>query len=441
MINNNKDISNITNYSNNEDIKEFLLIKNNSKYYFLVIKQINNIIIKCKNYYIDLNLDNIFQIFQINYDSIEKSFIYIINLFIEEKIMIMEIIDNEMIKLSIKNTTNICFNLIYSAEPNNLTYFFNITKDSFSSSPMENTFSIFKSFNNIVYLIYATKDKTIKCLNLFKNKIIAEIKNAHYKFITNFKHYYDYNRKADIIMSISSDDNEIKLWNVNNWECILTLNKINKGGNLLSACFLEENKNFLIVTSNFEIFSDPDSIKIYNDKGNIIKEIINSRDNTFFIEVFFDKIKSINYIITCNINFVKSYDYSKNIIYHKYYECNNSYHNSFVINCYNNIVNLIELCNDGNIRIWDFHLNILLNKIKVDNNGLTSACIWNDNYILVGCKNKGFKLLELNEKKIKKLLKTKNNIIYAIEIIDHPKYGKSLITQGTFFEQIKFWIN
>ena len=31
----------------------------------------------------------------------------------------------------------------------------------------------------------------------------------------------------------------------------------------------------------------------------IIKEIINSRDNTFFIEVFFDKIKSINYIITC----------------------------------------------------------------------------------------------------------------------------------------------
>ena len=136
------------------------------------------------------------------------------------------------------------------------------------------------------------------------------------------------------------------------------------------------------------------------------------------MEIYFDKTHLINYIISCNINFVKSYNYNENNIYHKYYDNNNSIHNSFVINSVGSVVQLIELCNDGNIRIWDFHLNILLNKIKVD-----------------------FKIIIINKGKIINIINEKNNIITTVKVINHPKYGKSLITQGIFCEQIRLWIN
>ena len=102
---------------------------------------------------------------------------------------------------------------------------------------------------------------------------------------------------------------------------------------------------------------------------------------------------------------------------------------------------MIELCNDGNIRIWDFHLNILLKKIKVDNNIFSTICIWDENNIIVGIKNKGIKIIKLNNGKIINIINEKNNIIYSAKAINHPKYGKSLITQGIFCEQIRLWIN
>ena len=448
MYNKNNKVNNNINNSNYEDSilenREFQFIKNKVKYNLLIIKKKNCIIIKCKNYLVTLNNDEVCNLIELQYDSIDNSFKYLINLFNENKIIIKENIINQIIKLILilKDNKEKEIVLIYNNEPINLILLSKITKDSFCSSPIENSFTIFNSFkSDILYLIYATKNKSIKCINLIEKNLITEIKNAHNKFITNFKHYYDNNKKIDIIMSLASDENDLKLWNIVNWECILHLKNINKSGNLLSACFLKENNKIYIATSNFEIFDEPEPIKIYDDNGNLVKEITNSKENTFFLDVYFDKIKSTNYIITCNINFVKSYNYNKNITYHRYFENNNSFHNSAVVYSDNNIIKLIELCNDGYIRLWDFHSNILLKKIKVDHSGLTSMCIWDKNYAFVGCKSKGIKLIKLIEGKIQKTLKGKNNIAYTIKIINHPKYGKSLVTQGTFFEQIKFWIN
>ena len=446
MINEKNVVTN--NYTNNiycDDFiiekEEFQLIKNNVIYFILIITQNNSLIIKCQNYLTKLDLNEISNLFFTDYSSIEQPYIYIINLFKEGKVRIKEISINKVMKLMLNDTIKKEINLIYNTEPNNFIFYQKITKDSFSSSPVENTFTIFNTLNNNLYLIYATKDKSIKCLNLMNNQMIVEIKDAHNKFITNFKHYYYSKQKIDLIMSISSDDNAIKIWNVNNWDCKLYLKNINKSGNLLSACLFEENNNIYIVTSNFDIYDEPEPIKIYDIKGNKVKEIMNSNKNTLYIKIYCDKNTSINYIITCNINFIKSYDYNRNMIYHRYYENNNSFHNSVIVKNYNNIVKLIESCNDGNIRIWDFHSNSLLNKIKVDNSCLTSICSWDEDYILIGCKNKGIKIIKIDEGTIKNVFKTKNAIIYTIKIINHPKYGKSLITQGTFFEQIKIWIN
>ena len=60
-------------------------------------------------------------------------------------------------------------------------------------------------------------------------------------------------------MSASCFDNNIKVWDANNWDCILNLTKINKEGILLSSCFLNINNNIYVVTSSnfFGIIADP----------------------------------------------------------------------------------------------------------------------------------------------------------------------------------------
>ena len=156
-----------------------------------------------------------------------------------------------------------------------------ITTNSYSDWIFENTFLIFKSFNEFFILVYATEQKSIIFYNLKHIQIISEIKNAHKEYITNFSHCYDKNLKMDLIMSISRTDSSIKIWNFTNNTCILNLININKSGILNSACFLNyENKNFTI-TSNRN-WVDPEPLKVFNLKGDEITQIRNSKRNTFF---------------------------------------------------------------------------------------------------------------------------------------------------------------
>ena len=43
----------------------------------------------------------------------------------------------------------------------------------------------------------------------------------------------------------------IIIYNVNNWECIQNFTNINNVGWLCSACFLKENNQIYIISSNF----------------------------------------------------------------------------------------------------------------------------------------------------------------------------------------------
>ena len=62
-------------------------------------------------------------------------------------------------------------------------------------------------------------NKNIQKSNYIDYKKLCE--NAHIRYITNFAHSI-YNNK-DLIISISTDDSNIKLWNIDNWSCILNL--------------------------------------------------------------------------------------------------------------------------------------------------------------------------------------------------------------------------
>ena len=105
----------------------------------------------------------------------------------------------------------------------NLKLFGELTNNSYSSFDLDNTFAAFKTVNDFLFLVYSTKSNSLICYDLINFIIIIEIKHPHKINITNIRHFLDLQNNRDLIISISDRDNNLKLWNVNNWECILDI--------------------------------------------------------------------------------------------------------------------------------------------------------------------------------------------------------------------------
>ena len=297
-----------------------------------------------------------------------------------------------------------------------------------------NTFCVFKSINNIIYLIYSDKNNSIITFNLINNKKLNEIKRPHQKPISSFRNYIDEINKKELLMSISQRDNNIQIWNIRNLELIYNFKKINEIGSLYSACFLKNNNNQIYIATSNYTDKCPNNIQIFNLNGEKIKDINNSDENTFFIDVYYDISSLKTFIITGNIGYVKSYDYDINKIYFEYKDKYNSYSNhiNLIINKKDNIIRLIESCTYGYIRIWNFHTNILLRKI-ISKTQIKSICLWNDEYLFVGYTKGKIRLLEIeSESFIKDINYNDDDDAYTIYInkINHPKYGECLIYQA-----------
>ena len=339
----------------------------------------------------------------------------------------------------------ISFSLINNLEQNSpiyMQFYKEISNNCYAHFALENTFILVNSISDIPYIIYSTKSKSIISQNAINFQIICEIKNAHEDYITNFRHFLDDKNKKDIIMSISAENNNIKLWDLNNWNCLKDLKNINQHGSLFSACFywdIMEEKN-IIITSN-DNYSNSENIKLFDFDGNKIKEINNSNHRTYLIDIFYDDYNKKYFIVTGNELGVISYDIEDNKIYNKYLEkCDDIFlndHNSFVVTKDINITKIIESCEDGCIRIWDFHSSKLLNKINICDNKLYGICLWNKDYLFVGCDDNTLKLIDLKKNFVINNIKTEGFVI-NIRKIDNIKYKYCLITQD-WRNQIKIW--
>ena len=348
--------------------------------------------------------------------------------------------ENDDIKMKEENKKDI--NLVLLNE---------VTKNSYCSNIEDNTFCIIYSFtdNNIPYLIYSTKTKSIICYNFKEKKINKEIKDPHKgEYITNYRHCV-YNN-TDIIMSLSLNNNMLKLWDFSSWNCILQLEKIYMKGYLYSACFLnhdiniKERNNYIITSS----IGNNEPIKIFDFNGSLIKKFEqNSSEDVYFIDSYFDKSFNKFYVITGNNNYIKTYNFYETKLYRKYmysFDDTSGSHSSCVINDKNsdNIIRLIDICyGNDNIYIWDFHTGDLLNKINTDGIGLVSCCLWDENYFFVGCRDRTIKLINISQKEVIKNLKGHKNWVSCIKKIKHPEYGKCLLSQADLDDQIKLWID
>ena len=333
-------------------------------------------------------------------------------------------------------------NMVYKQKPpTNLRLLYSLEQKSYADYGLDNTFVVFNSFNNILYLVYSTINKSIIFYDLKNNTLISEMKNCHLGYITNLRHFAYKIKKIDIIMSISNEDNNIKLWNIKNMTCILNLKDVNKNGFLYSACFLNYNFENFIVTSNYDEFGYCEYLKVFNFKGQKIKEIKKSNEPTFIVESYFDeKYNYQNYIITGNLNHVKSYNFNKNELYHKYFDRNvNGYHYSIIIYNHNSVIKLMESCEDGNIRIWHFHGGLLLMKIKVSEDNINGLSLYNNKYVFVATDDQIIKLVDLEEGCIINKFYAHSNEVLNLKIIYHPKYGYILISQAYEEDEIKIW--
>lgn len=335
------------------------------------------------------------------------------------------------------------FNTEFKTDPMKISYKGKITKDSYAFSSsclsrLDNTFTVFKSnFDNIIYLIYANENKSIISYNLIERKKINELANAHNNNITNFRYYLDKEKKRDLLISISSDDRNLKLWNINNLECLTDLKNVYDEGSLYSGCFLNVNNEIYIATCSSNFYQP---IKVFDLNGKMIKEI-DKKLSSYIIDSFYDDKLSKNYIITGNDSCCESFIYQESIIYKIYTDNNYSGHYNLIIHKIKDIYQLIDSSGDGYIRIWDFHSSKLLKKFYIDDNRLYGICLWNNNYLFIGCLDKTIKILDLNNEKIVKNLKRHKRFVLTMKKIMHPIYGECLLSQGHENDQIKIWAN
>ena len=454
-------------YQKISENEEYYLLKENILYKIKILKRKNDIKITCEHYYIIINNNDLSLILNMRFNSNDEVYDFFINNFHNKNVFIKDLIINLYIKLIFKvllfnkekdleitllnkyvdNNNNICNeeknNVINvnKTNPRDICFSNDLIRNAHSYYTfLDNTFSLFKGANDIIYLIYTNINKSIISFNVIDNKKINEIKNAHKEYITNFRYYFDKNNKRDLIISISSDDNNIKLWNIIDSECLLDLKNVNKFGHLYSACFLNFNNELFLVSSNHNYYGDYEPIKIYDMNCNKIKEIDDSEDQTYFIDTYNDNKSNTTYIITGNKNNVKSYNYNNNEIYHIYDDNSNKGHYSIILYKKNNIINLIETSEDKNIRIWDFHTCELIKKIKISKNYcLNGLCLWDDKYLFVGCYDKAIKLIDLDSGIIIKNLTNHTSRVLTVKKINHYEYGECLISQG-WDEKIKLWI-
>ena len=325
---------------------------------------------------------------------------------------------------------------------------YKIIANNSNDNQFESSFITFTSINDILFLVFSTNANSIISYNLLNLEIINEIKRAHDNSITNFRHYCHKNNFGDLILSVSSGYNNMKLWRFKNWECLHEFKSINCIDFLFSACFLNDNGKLYILATNFRNYAISEKIKVFDLKGKLVTTINDSSESVFYIDTFYDKNLKTNYIVTANNNKIISYNFNKNKLYFKYEDSKDIYlysspisHYSFLIRNNNNLIEIIESGWDHYIKIWNFHTGELIYKIKFADQYLNGVDLLDNNILFVGCRlNKEIVVIDLETLENIKVLRGHSYIVITIKNFNHPKYGKCLISKG-YGGEIIFWIS
>ena len=303
----------------------------------------------------------------------------------------------------------------------------NLAKGNFSELGLEIKCLIFKSIDGLNLIIYSDENKSLVCYDINNSQKVNEVHNAHEKEITYLNHYSEKKNRINLMLSLSGIDSNLKVWNVSNFECLYNFTKIYSQGWINCACFLNDNNQIYVLSTNSTGYSKkPNPIKVFDLKGKNIMDINNSNNNTYFIDVYYDNKSSTKYIITGNIGLSMSYNYNKNTVYHTYDNKDIRFHTNSLIK-EGDTVELIESSQDGKIRIWNFHTADLLKTIDVRYNDFI-ICLWDNDYLLACCNDK-IEIINLNRDQNIIESKLGDKTLIRIGKIEHSQYGQCLVLQ------------
>ena len=348
---------------------------------------------------------------------------------------------NDIKKNNLKFSNNkqlyLKYNLNFKSNPKYLKFSKLLIKDSTIKLHLDNIFTIFKSINNLLLVIYIKENTSIISYDLINEKQITQIKNAHNKDITNIKHYSEKKNKRNLILSISNEEWDIKLWNANNWECLhhYTYNYSNSNiSKTICASFLNDNDNTYIISNN----DISVALKVYDFNGKTIKTIIDKDKRLSFIDTYFDINLHELFILAGKKGYSQSYNYNKNIIYRQYSNNDQRNRKNVIVTENNNIIKLIDSSRSG-LRIWNFHSGLLIHNIIMSENKIFNLCLWNNNYILAGTNYRRILIINIENSYYHTLYGNEERII-CIKKFFHPIYGECIIIQGHSLIKSKMWM-
>ena len=393
--------------------KYYILLKNNKEYKIEVKKTINNIFIIYSDYSIKLNSNEISKLITINLNSIDEAYVFILNIFNENKGIIKGIIEGERIKLTLyfkneENKKEIEIDLIHH----------NQNKDFIFTH-------LLNKYNNLEKEIIFLKKEFIN----LKNKIMSSIShksknelNAENKEI-EIKEASDEEKKSDDINN--DDEKEIKKDNGNKFNNYNEMNLNKKINN-------NENKKHIQLNLLEEITSNAFCSNIEDNTFCIF----NSLQDKILYLIYSTKSKSI---ICYNI-------VEKTI----FKEIENPHEGEYITNyrhCiynYKDIIMSISLSNNI-IKIWEFpNFSCILTLQRVNLKGnLYSACFLNNdeinsnetyNYIITSSagSNDPIKIFDFNGDVIKKFEQKISEDVYFIDSYFDIKLKKYYIITGNY---------
>ena len=318
-----------------------------------------------------------------------------------------------------------------------LTYFpleFYFSKDLIKENlGLNSIFITFDSINDILTLIYVTKDYSIISYDIVQNKKLNIIKSPQ-KDICNLKHCLDNKNKRDLILSQSSYNN-IKIWNLNNYQCILNLKEMEIDYVSVSQVSFMNHKNNIYIVLSKAPFPSP-ICKLFDLFGIQLKEI-NFESNINYITTYNDDDLTKTYIIISFSSMIKSYNYKEGKIYKFYLNIGRNYiYNLLVINKDRIWEPTRVFANYGNyVTIWNFHTGEMLNNVYFEVN-INNICLWNNQFLIAITENINtnkdiISLLEINTGILKKnLISFENCKFCMISKINHPNYGEGLLASS-----------
>ena len=297
--------------------------------------------------------------------------------------------------------------------------------------------------NNEQFLVHRSK----KGNNLIISSIENEQTIQQYEKIFPTEHasnsiecirYYKINNIDYIITSSKMCD--IKLYKILEDELIelLYLKHIYNNEVIASCCLLNDFENNIIyIISSSSGYEVGGKIKIFNLKGELIKEIGDEED----IRLVDTHIKNKNiYVMIGTFSHgIKAYNFNDGSLFKQYLDTNEEKASGHYTIIFMNENEFIESTFYSSIRIWNFDNGNLIKKINSFCNNV-GILLWNDNYLFTAESwgNNKIKLIDISKGEVVKIFMGHKSDVRCFLKINHPKYGESLLScseDGT----IKLW--